>query len=312
MKKILFLINCIVFIVFCDCKTSSIGVTKTPTSIAPTQKEYLDVPFATVSSAQKLDIYLPSTGNAPFPVLVWIHGGGWKNGDKKQFRTTNMLSELLAHGYAVVAINYRLSGEAIFPAQIFDVKASIRWIKANAATYAFNSNKIGVWGSSAGGHLSALAGTSGGVAELEDMSLGNSNFTSKVQAAVDWFGPTDFLKMDSMASTHGCAPFGHNAANSPESALIGYQITKRPDLVAKANPITYISSDDPPFFIEHGLIDCTVSHEQSQLLYDKLLPVLGGQKLKLKFFEDTGHGGGLFSNAATVMEVIDFLDLHLK
>ena len=276
------------------------------------QKETLDVAYANKSSAQKLDIFLPSTGKVPYPVLIWIHGGGWKSGDKSQFRKTINKAELLARGYAVVVINYRLSGEAKFPAQIYDVKAAIRWIKANAPVYQLNPDKIGVWGSSAGGHLSALAGTSGGVAELEDLSLGNQDYSSRVHAVVDWFGPVDLLKLDKMALAQGCPSSDHNSVDSAESELIGYQITKRPDLAAKANPITYISNDDPPFFIEHGLRDCTIAHRQSQLLYDNLLPILGSRKVKIKFLSETGHGGGKFGNIATVKEAVDFLDTCLK
>lgn len=278
----------------------------------PVQKEYYDISYASASNAQKLDIFLPDTIKAQNPVLVWIHGGGFSGGDKSQFRNSNRLTELKRRGYAVVVINYRLSGQAKFPAQIYDVKAAIRWIKANAAAYKMNPDKIGVWGSSAGGHLSALAGTSGNVTELEDLSQGNSSLSSSVQVVIDWYGPIDFLKMDSMALSQGCASSNHNAANSPESLLIGFQITTRPDLVAKANPITYISSDDPPFFIEHGLTDCTIAYGQSQLLYDKLIPVLGSQKVKLKLLAATGHGGGLFDDFVTVKEAIDFLDTYLK
>jgi acetyl esterase/lipase len=308
--KLLSFTSVILLIFLCSCKkeeTDTNGQIQTPL-----QKEYMDIAYASGSNAQKLDIFLPDSVKEINPVLIWIHGGGWKSGDKSEFRNTSRLTELRRRGYAVVVINYRLSGEAKFPAQIFDVKAAIRWIKANASTYKFNKDKVGVWGSSAGGHLSALAGTSGNVAELEDLNQGNSSFSSAVQVVVDWYGPTDFLKMDSLALAQGCTSSTHNDANSPESMLIGFQITTRPDLVAKANPITYITNDDPPFFIEHGLTDCTVAYGQSQLLYNQLLPVLGSQKVKIKLLDATGHGGGLFSTASTVTEAIDFLDTYLK
>ena len=308
--KLLSFTSAILLIFLCSCKkeeTDTNGQIQTPL-----QKEYMDIAYASGSNAQKLDIFLPDSVKEINPVLIWIHGGGWKSGDKSEFRNTSRLTELRRRGYAVVVINYRLSGEAKFPAQIFDVKAAIRWVKANATTYKFNSAKVGVWGSSAGGHLSALAGTSGNVTELEDLGQGNSSVVSTVQVVVDWYGPTDFLKMDSLALAQGCTSSNHNAANSPESELIGFQIITRPDLVAKANPIAYISNDDPPFFIEHGLTDCTVAYGQSQLLYNQLLPVLGSQKVKIKLLDATGHGGGLFSAASTVTEAIDFLDTYLK
>lgn len=308
--KILSFTSIILLSNFCSCKKEDADSNNQ--GQAPLQKEYIDIAYASGSNAQKLDIFLPDTVKEKNPVLIWIQGGGWKSGDKSEFRNTSRLTELKKRGYAVVVINYRLSGEAKFPAQIFDVKAAIRWVKANATTYKFNSAKVGLWGSSAGGHLSALAGTSGNVTELEDLNQGNSSFTSTVQVVVDWYGPTDFLQMDSLALAQGCSSSNHNAANSPESELIGFQIITRPDLVAKVNPITYISNDDPPFFIEHGLIDCTVAHGQSQQLYNQLLPVLGAQKVKLKLLDATGHGGGLFSAAATLTEAIDFLDTYLK
>lgn len=307
-KSIFFILTGLVLLGSCKKDNEQAAPAPTP----PIQKEYFDISYASASTAQKLDIFLPDTVKEKNSVLIWIHGGGWQGGDKSEFRNTSRLTELKKRGYAVVVLNYRLSGEAKFPAQIFDVKAAIRWVKANAATYRFNSAKVGVWGSSAGGHLSALAGTSGNVTELEDLNQGNNSFTSTVQVVVDWYGPTDFLQMDSLALAQGCSSSNHNAANSPESELIGFQITTRPDLVAKVNPITYISNDDPPFFIEHGLIDCTVAHGQSQQLYNQLLPVLGAQKVKLKLLDATGHGGGLFSAAATVTEAIDFLDAYLK
>lgn len=149
---------------------------------APTEaisRKWPDVAYAQVSAAQKLDIYLPEDGDGPFPVIVAIHGGAFRMGDKADGQHTPML-EGLERGYAVVSINYRMSGEAIFPAAVYDVKAAIRWIRANAASYHFNAEKIAVWGGSAGGHLAAMAGVSGGVAELEDLSLGAAEFSSRV------------------------------------------------------------------------------------------------------------------------------------
>ena len=153
--------------------------------------KWLDIAYATTSTAQKLDVYLPE-GNGPFPVILSIHGGAFKAGDKRDGQLMPML-EGLKRGYAVVSINYRLSPEAIFPAQIYDVKAAVRWIRANAKQYKFNPDKIAAWGGSAGGTLTALVGTSGDVKELEDLSLGNPTQSSRVQAVVDWFGQTDFL-----------------------------------------------------------------------------------------------------------------------
>ena len=152
--------------------------------------KYIDLPYATLSESQKLDIYLPD-GKGPFPVILSIHGGGFMVGDKGDGQVEPMLRGL-KQGYAVVAINYRLSGEAIWPAQIYDCKAAVRWIKANAQKYNLDADHIVAWGGSAGGHLSSLLGTSAGVEKLEGAELGNAGQSSRIQAVIDWFGPTRF------------------------------------------------------------------------------------------------------------------------
>ncbi len=139
-----------------------------------------------------------------------------------------MLEGLKRH-YAVVAVNYRLSWEATFPALVHDVKAAVRWIRANAQRYHLDPDRIAAWGGSAGAYLAAMLGTSAGVSELEDPSLGNPEQPSHVQAVVAWFGPTDFLKMDEQLTERGLPPPAgteHNGANSPESLLLGSRSRK--------------------------------------------------------------------------------------
>jgi len=215
------------------------------------KRKWLDIAYAAVSPAQKLDIYLPDQGPGPFPVIVAIHGGAFRTGDKADGQLSPML-EGLKQGFAVVSLNYRLSGEAVFPAPIQDAKAAIRWLRAHAAEYKLEGAKIAVWGGSAGGYLAALAGVSGGVTEWDDPGLGNLEESSRVQAVVDWFGPVDFLKMDEhfRASRKGRAD--HGEADSPESRYLGKKLADIPDLVRAANPETYITPDDPPFLIQHG------------------------------------------------------------
>lgn len=273
--------------------------------------KWLDIAYASTSQSQKLDIYLPE-GDGPFPVILSIHGGAFRAGDKGDGQVIPML-EGLTRGYAVVSMNYRLSQEAKFPALIYDVKAAVRWIRANAKQYKFNPDKIAAWGGSAGGHLSALAGTSGNVKELEDLSLGNPTQSSRVQAVVDWFGPTDFLKMDEQLKESKVKnPMAHSIPDSPESELIGKNITDAPELVRNANPETYISPDDPPFFIQHGLIDRLVPYKQSVNLASKLSPVIGKEKVTLELLPDTNHGGPEFSTEQNLIKVFAFLDQYLK
>ncbi len=272
-----------------------------------------DIAYGTLHNAQKLDVYTPQ-GVAPFPVVVLIHGGGWVIGDKLEYKTSQKTKSLLERGYAVVAVNYRLSGVAKFPAQINDVKAAVRWIKANAATYNLNPNKIGAWGTSAGGHLTALLATSGGVSALENTAIGDATKTSTIQAAIDWFGPTDLLQMDAQTIAQGCGQNAatHNGASSPESSLMGFPIQTQPAVVQTANPITYASTDDPPIYIVHGQGDCTVPYNQGKILYDALLPLKNTNDVKWQLLTASGHGTGQFENIATVESMIDFLDKYLK
>lgn len=275
-------------------------------------RKWLDIPYVNESPSQKLDIYLPEDRDGPFPVILSIHGGAFKAGDKGDNQVIPML-EGINRGYAVVSINYRLSQEAKFPAQIFDVKAAVRWIRAHSKQYHFNPDKIAAWGGSAGGHLSALLGTSADVSELEDLSLGNADQSSRVQAVVDWFGPTDFLKMDEQLKESKVKdPQKHSVADSPESELIGKNLEDAPELVMSANPETYITPDDPPFFIQHGFIDRLVPYQQSVYLAQKLEAVVGREKVLLELFQDTGHGGPAFSTEENLNKVFGFLDKYLK
>jgi acetyl esterase/lipase len=275
------------------------------------KRKWLNISYATISPAQKLDIYLPDEGDGPFPVIISIHGGAFMFGDKADGQVNPML-EGLKHGYAVVSINYRLSGEALFPKNINDVKAAIRWVRANAASYKMNPEKIALWGGSAGGNLSALAGTSGDVKELDDLSLGNANQSSRVQAVVDWFGPTNFLLMDEQLIATGNGKPDHSEANSPESKLMGQKITEIPSKVQLANPETYISKDDPPFLIEHGTKDQLVPTQQSINFAAKLTAVLGKEKVTIRLLEDTRHGGPQFETKENLELVFRFLDALLK
>jgi len=211
----------------------------------------------------KLDMYRPEKSNTIRPLVVWVHGGGWRNGSKNNCPAVPLVNR----GFVVASINYRLSGHAVFPAQINDCKAAIRWLRANAETYGIDGDRIGVWGSSAGGHLVALVGTSGDVEFLEGDS-GHAEQSSRVQAVCDWFGPTDLLLMNKQAGESG--RIDHDAADSPESKLLGGPLQDNADRARRAGPITYVTPDDPPFLIVHGDQDSLVHWKQSQMLADAL------------------------------------------
>jgi acetyl esterase/lipase len=247
---------------------------------------------------QKLDLYLPEqkVGNRPLPLIVWVHGGAWLAGSKENCPAVRFLR----HGYAAASINYRLSRHAIFPAQIEDCKAAIRFLRANAEKYNIDPNRIGVWGASAGGHLVALLGTAGDVKEFDKGP--NLNVSSRVQAVCDFFGPTDFTKMSKFPST-----MDHDAPNSPESQLIGGPVQEIKEACKRANPITYVSKDDPPFLICHGDKDPLVPHNQSVLLNDALKQA--GVSVIFHTVKGGGHG---FRDRQVDRMVQQFFDKHLK
>jgi len=267
-----------------------------------------DIVYARVGDRKLLlDLYLPPKSSAPLPVIVWVHGGGWRGGSKG---SGGRALPMLDRGFAVVDVGYRLSGEAIFPAQVEDCKAAVRWVRANAANYGLEPDRIGAWGSSAGGHLVAFLGTAGDVREFDTKA--NAEYSSRVQAVCDWFGPTDFLQMDKH-SLEGSRLI-HDAPNSPESQFVGGPIQEEPyrSLARKADPITYVTKDDPPFLIMHGDKDMSVPLHQSKLLYDALKKV--GVDATLYVVKGAGHGlrGGEESSEKLREIVAEFFDKHLK
>lgn len=265
-----------------------------------------DIEYATTPEKKLLlDIYRPKADrDRPRPLLVWVHGGGWRGGSRNNPRRA---IRLVQRGYVVASISCRLSGEAIFPAQIRDVKAALRWLRAHAEEYGIDPKRVAAWGSSAGGHLVALLGTSAGVEELEGSVGGNLDQSSRVQAVVDYFGPTDFLQMDAHSISRRLV---HDKSDSPESLLIGGAIRQRPDKVARANPIRYVSADDPPFLIVHGDQDPLVPHHQSELLVAALREA--GVEAELYTVEGGAHGrGGEFGSDKLFERVAAFLERAL-
>jgi acetyl esterase/lipase len=257
----------------------------------------------------RLDLYTPNNQTAPTPLIIWIHGGGWQSGSRTLGANSPQLRQA-NRGYAVASLSYRLSGTAKFPAQIFDVKAAVRWLRANAAVYNLDPNKFAAWGGSAGGHLAVLLGTSSASGFLEDFSLGNANQNSRVQAVLDWFGPTDLTQMDAFALP--CAVICHNCADSPESELIGCPLTVCRQKARRPNPLRYIDPNVsyPSFLIMHGTADCVVPPHQSQLLQNALTQI--GAVSTLKYIDGAGHGGAQFTSAENLALVDNFFDSNLR
>ena len=264
-----------------------------------------DVDYAgTGNSRQALDLYLPkSHGKASeaLPLLVFIHGGGWAKGDKGS--GGKRLTEWVESGKFVGAsIGYRLTDEAQWPAQIHDCKAAIRWLRANAAEYGIDPDRIAVWGTSAGGHLVAMLGVSGDVEELEGNVGAHPEVSSEVTCVVNFFGPSELLTMSDHPSR-----IDHDAPDSPESMLVGGTLQENPDTANNASPITWVSSADEPSLIVHGTEDQLVPYPQSadfeQALEEAGVPTI------LLTVDGGGHGQGF--GPAVNEAVAEFLNHHL-
>jgi acetyl esterase/lipase len=261
-----------------------------------------DLVYAKVNGKElKLDVFVPEKADGPLPLIVWIHGGGWQSGSKSNCLPLTL--GFVERGYVLASIDYRLSGEAIFPAQIEDCKAAIRWLRANAGEYHIDPDHLAAWGSSAGWHLVALVGTSGDVKEFDKGD--HLDTSSRVQAVVDFFGPTDLVQFVQTPRYTG-----HAKADSPESKLLGGAVLENKDKAAKANPIEYITKDDPPFLIAHGTADPLVSPAQSELLNAALQKA--GVESSLHPVAGAKHGGPEFSTPEMTTLVATFLDRHLK
>ncbi len=260
------------------------------------------------STKLKLDLYLPKNSVEKSPIVIWIHGSDWRgklwrNGSKEYCPITYLVD----YGYAVASIEYRLSKEAQFPAQIIDCKSSLPWLKENAGKYNLDPSRIAVCGASSGGHLAALMGTTNGKNHFESQNT-NIDQIYNIQAVIDCFGPVDFTKLDSM-HRKGCYEqrINQNKADSAVSQLLGVPLSKGVDKANAANPISYIDKKAPPFLILHGINDSIVPYNQSCLLYNAL--VNSGAISYLEIINDAGHG---LESLNAEIKIKAFLDKYLK
>jgi acetyl esterase/lipase len=286
-----------VFLLF----TTPLVAQQVPSALPAVQnvRELLDVPYVTNGhERQKLDLYLPAVPDEePRPVLVRIHGGAWRHGDKGAQRS---VANYVKQGYIGVAINYRFSQHGIFPAQIEDCKAAVRWLRAHAEEYGIDSTRIAVVGSSAGGHLAALLGTTG---DTRQFDVGeNLEFSSAVCAVVDYFGPTDLLA--AADAVQG------DSRLSAVTQLLGGSIANKRELAVEASPISYVTPSDPPHLILHGDTDPIVPVSQSEALHAALLKA--GVSSEMHIVKRGGHGGVSFHSPELRRAVREFLTANVK
>lgn len=264
-----------------------------------------DVPYATDSPSQVLDIYIPNnSGIGNIPVVIFIHGGAFMAGDKNR---PVVAPKLLENGYAVVSVNYRLSGEAEFPAAIQDIKSAVRWVKANSQRYNLDSENIGAIGDSAGGTFVSFLGLSTDIEEFKTSD--NEGYSDKVDAVVDMYGLTDFTMIKDDCENSDClsAPVGE------DSFLTKYlgcdlDLESCNEIAKAASPITYVDEEASPFFIIHGDKDRSVPNIQSVRFVQALNDT--GTDTTFIIAEGYGHETRIFTDYNE--EIISFFDKHLK
>jgi acetyl esterase/lipase len=250
-----------------------------------------DLIYATLEdgTALKLDIYQPAQPTGKEPLVIWIHGGGWRNGSKQNVNA-HML-QLVPNGYAVASLDYRLGGLLKHPDHIHDCNAAVRWLKAHATELHYSVEKVAVAGSSAGGHLALLVGVASDVPALQGKVGDCLDQNSRVDAIIDFYGPTDIIALG-QAKRHG------------EESVVPEALGK------EASPVNYLDVNDPPVLIFQGKADPVVVLQQSITL-DEMYRKLGLES-SLTLFDDTGHGGRAFAQPQVLDSIKAFLKKHLK
>jgi len=262
------------------------------------------------AGGKKLDLYIPTTGTGPYPVVLWIFGGAWMAGSRNDQFPKDLFSMLGPKGIAVASMDYSYSSAAKWPTQSQQCRAVVRWLRANATKYNLDPDNIGAAGMSAGGHLAAFLGTSNGVKtatsgsvtmDLEGAIGGNTEYSSKVQAVYDMYGPANFLTMGNSCNGK-TSNMDHMGASSPEGMLIGGAIQQNQDKAKLASPTFFVSEDDPPFLIQHGAQDLTVISCQSIELDSLLGKAFAANKKEHKLYlPNQGHGFAATVNKDTVI-----------
>ena len=246
---------------------------------------------------QKLDLYRPSgfdpTSDEPRPLVVWIHGGGWRNGSKAN--ALPLRQRYVEDGYLLASVGYRLTDVAGFPAQTDDCLAALRFLREHADEYGIAADRIAVWGASAGGHLAAMMGV------MEADSEGREHV--QPAAVVDYFGPSDLLAFADFSDRV-------RGPNSPEALLLRGPVLQNREKAAEASPVTHVDADDPPMLMVHGDRDPLVPLRQSERLQERLAEV--GVEARLVEIRGGGHGGRSWNDPRIVAAVRTFLDEYLR
>ncbi len=257
----------------------------------------VDITYATVNGQTlQLDLHMPAKSATAPKLIVWVHGGAWRAGSKNDMP----LGALIPDGYAIASVDYRLSPVARFPAQVHDIKAAIRFLRAKQSHYGLDARQVSIAGSSAGGHLAALVGVTNGHAELEGKVGEHLDQSSSVQAIIDLFGPTNFDTILTQSTPHGLS------VRVPAlQLLLGGQPVDVPELAKLASPVAHVDDKDPPLLLIHGDQDPQVPINQSHELHARYKQAR--RPVQFEVVHGAAHGGSAFFDARRVELMRDFL-----
>ena len=270
---------------------------------------FLDLAYASDSKMQRLDVFLPDRGEGPYPLVIFVHGGGWISGGRRE-ECISSVFKIVSQGYAIATVDYRLAPDWQWPAQIYDVKAAIRYLKANNKSLNLDTNKIVLWGNSAGAHIVSTVAATAYSAKLEDLTMGNPCIPCRIDGLINWYGSVDLATLDEDASrSSGTRVTLHTTTmNSTSCQLLGYVITDHPQKATAASALPYIDEHFVPTLIQHGKKDRVISYLQSVKFYEALCEHYDDKKVILELFENAEHGDPAFKTNQNINRCLDFLD----
>lgn len=273
-------------------------------------RKHLDLPYADISERQKLDIYLPDEGDGPFPTILYIHGGAFITGHRRDFSLTYMIDGI-RRGYAVVSMGYRFSNEATFPEPVFDVKTAVRFLRANAEKYHLDPNRFCAVGASAGAYFTAMLAATAGIPAMEGYQLGYAEQDSSIQAAIGLFGCYDLVKMSHFTEN---MPTPADRPRMPNFAdlYMGLNCRENEALTRLANAAGYVRPNHPPMLLWAGTADAIVPYECSVELTERINNICGAGRATFESFEGYAHSDDRFAKPDKIDRMFSFIDTHLK
>ncbi len=277
-------------------------------NISAVRRKFLDCPYGE-DPRQAVDIYLPNEGQGPFPVVFFLHGGGWTGGSRSDAQMAPFINAV-NRGYAFVGIGYRLVPKVRYPDNLLDVRNALRWASENAATYLLDASRCALCGASAGGHLALMAAYTATSPLFGDSPLSE---TCKIRAVVDQFAPTDFLKRMQHFDESGYPRADDPESGAPDSAdmLLGVRLSEAPQLARFLNPIDNVHRDIPPTLIMHGRFDPIIPYQQSVELFDKICDIAGENRAVLWLSDEFLHADPGYAGEEGQHRIFDFLDEYL-